>query len=131
MLDMSWIGYALIMLNTIGIAQHTWPNLLIPLGGNLPNTAEGYHQLLALVRRNEHYRRRSTYFDANHPEEFALKGPHDDKSQYHSGTRTPVLDAPFAEQTAAEDDIQSVCSADSESSASQFSAISLKPQTYK
>ena len=35
-LQMSWIGYAWLLLHNLGAPKPAWPNLLIPLNGSLP-----------------------------------------------------------------------------------------------
>ena len=55
-LDMSWTGYAFLIVNALGVPIKSLPNLLIPLGGQLPSTQADYTRLLALLRQNEHYR---------------------------------------------------------------------------
>ena len=54
--EMSYTGHAFLILVALGIPMRALPNLLIPLGGNLPHDAATYQTLLSLLRQNEHYR---------------------------------------------------------------------------
>ena len=53
---MSWIGYSWLLLHNLGVPETAWPNILLPLGGQLPTNEANYLRLLHLLRQNEHDR---------------------------------------------------------------------------
>ena len=96
---------------------------MIPLGGNLPNDATSYEQLLTIVRRNEHYRQRGT---GNHHHYDGDWFPDDPKSQANAWEGQELLPSTIYHNWDAERaELQSLDDADSESSCSQCSFTSL------
>ena len=55
-LMMTFVGYSWLSLHFLGVPKTAWPNILLPLGGTLPENEDGYLRLLHLLRQNEHYR---------------------------------------------------------------------------
>ena len=52
--DMSWIGFSFLLLTILGIQRTSWPLILAPTLGRLPNTAQQYQEFCEYVRRHGH-----------------------------------------------------------------------------
>ena len=52
--DMSWVGFAFLLMSTLGIHRSQWPLLLAPTQGSLPNTDVQYRAFIEYIRRNGH-----------------------------------------------------------------------------
>ena len=52
--DMSWVGFAFLLMSILGIHKSQWPVLLSPTEGSLPNTQVQYQAFIRYVRRQGH-----------------------------------------------------------------------------
>ena len=52
--DMSWVGFAFLLMSILGIHKSQWPLLLAPTQGSLPNTEAQYQAFIRYVRRQGH-----------------------------------------------------------------------------
>ena len=52
--DMSWVGFAFLLMSILGIHKTQWPLLLAPTQGALPNTEAQYQTFINYIRRQGH-----------------------------------------------------------------------------
>ena len=61
--DMSWVGFAYLLLTCIGLAKSTWPLLLGPTQGSLPQDEAQYQAFVQYLRRQGHLSDGSRHVD--------------------------------------------------------------------